>query len=62
LTGIYVVQNNNALLRLVKTGKRYDKDIEVLSGLNEGVRIVSKPDPDITDGVSIIEAFGGVAP
>jgi multidrug efflux pump subunit AcrA (membrane-fusion protein) len=62
LTGVYVVQNNNALLRLVKTGKRYEQGLEVLSGLDAGVRIVSKPGPDISDGVSISETSGGIAP
>ena len=62
LTGVYIVQNNTALLRLVKTGKRYDNGIEILSGLNAGVRIVSKPGGDIADGVTIAESSEGVAP
>jgi RND family efflux transporter MFP subunit len=63
LTGLYVVQNNRALLRLVKTGKRYEAGIEVLSGLNPGILIVSKPGPDVSDGVTIIEpAISGVTP
>jgi RND family efflux transporter MFP subunit len=52
LTGLYVVQNGQALFHLVKTGKRYDKGVEVLSGLDAGVRIVSRPG-DVTDGVTI---------
>jgi multidrug efflux pump subunit AcrA (membrane-fusion protein) len=63
LTGLYVVQNNQALFRLVKTGKRYDAGIEVLSGLNPGMRIVSKPDTDVAEGVTIIDpAISGVTP
>jgi multidrug resistance efflux pump len=54
LTGLYVVHNSQALFRLVKTGKRYDKGVEVLSGLDAGIRIVSRP-RDVTDGVTIID-------
>ena len=55
LTGVYVVQNNLALLRLIKTGKRYEKGIEVLSGLNTGARIVTQPTAEVSDGVTIID-------
>jgi multidrug efflux pump subunit AcrA (membrane-fusion protein) len=63
LTGLYVVQDKNAFLRLVKTGKHYDSGVEILSGLNAGVRIVVKPGSDVTDGVTILDpALGGVTP
>jgi membrane fusion protein, multidrug efflux system len=61
LTGLYLVQNNKALLRLVKTGKRYDEGVEILSGLDAGARIITKPGTDVTDGVTVIDP-GGATP
>jgi multidrug efflux pump subunit AcrA (membrane-fusion protein) len=54
LTSVYAVESDNiAHLRLVTTGKRYGERTEVLSGLEEGERVVDKPGPEITDGVRI---------
>jgi len=40
LTGVFVVDPSNIVrLRLIKTGKQYDDQLEVLSGLNDGDRI-----------------------
>jgi membrane fusion protein, multidrug efflux system len=55
LEGVYLVQNNVALLRLVKTGRRSDHRIEITSGLEPGARIVTAPTSDISDGVKIID-------
>jgi RND family efflux transporter MFP subunit len=54
LTGVYTVETDAALLRLVKTGKRYANGIEILSGLDPDIRIVTSPNAQITDGVRII--------
>jgi multidrug efflux pump subunit AcrA (membrane-fusion protein) len=41
LVGVFTVDSSNTLrLRLIKTGKQYDDQMEVLSGLNDGDRIV----------------------
>jgi multidrug efflux pump subunit AcrA (membrane-fusion protein) len=41
LVGVFVADASNLLhLRLIKTGKSYDDQLEVLSGLNDGDRIV----------------------
>jgi membrane fusion protein, multidrug efflux system len=53
LEGVYIVQNGAAMLRLVKTGKRYGGNIEILSGLEAGARIVTAPTSEITDGVKV---------
>jgi RND family efflux transporter MFP subunit len=37
---VFVVQDNRARLRLVKTGKRFADQVEIVSGLNEGDRVV----------------------
>jgi len=55
LTGVYVVQNDAATLRLIKTGKRYDTGFEILSGLTSGVRIVVAAAHELSDGVRVIE-------
>jgi multidrug efflux pump subunit AcrA (membrane-fusion protein) len=54
LTGVYTVVNDAAVLRLIKIGEHYANGIEVLSGLSPGVRIVTTPGAQITDGVEIV--------
>ena len=56
LVGIYVVQEDAALLRLIKIGKQSKDGIEVISGLDPGERIVTSVNSDIVDGVRVIES------
>jgi membrane fusion protein, multidrug efflux system len=56
LEGVYIVENGAALRRLIRTGKHYGENIEVLSGLAPGTRIVTTPTAEITDGVKIIDS------
>jgi RND family efflux transporter MFP subunit len=58
LEGVYIVQKDIALFRLIKTGKRFEQQIEVLSGLTPGTRIVVEPTNELSDGMKIIEAAG----
>ena len=54
LTGVFVVDDANiARLRLIKTGKAYGEQVEVLSGLNEGERIVIDGVAKLNDGVKV---------
>ncbi|MCU4174367.1 efflux RND transporter periplasmic adaptor subunit [Carboxylicivirga sp. N1Y90] len=54
LQGIWIVsQNNQALLRWVRLGKKYGDKIEVLSGLNEGSKLVVKADGRLYDGAEL---------
>lgn len=54
LTGIYVVDNQNkARFRVIRTGRTFDKSIEVLSGLNPKDRYISNPAINITNGVKV---------
>lgn len=54
LTGVFVVDEANvARLRLVKTGKSAGDGVEVLSGLNEGERIVTDGVAKVKDGVIV---------
>jgi membrane fusion protein, multidrug efflux system len=56
LTGVYAVQDDTALLRLVKAGQTFENGIEILSGLSAGTRILAVAGPNVADGVRIIAA------
>jgi RND family efflux transporter MFP subunit len=47
---IFVVQNNHARLRLVKTGKHWDDQVELLSGIQPGESIVATNPASLHDG------------
>jgi membrane fusion protein, multidrug efflux system len=54
LTGVFVVgQDGRVGFRLVKTGKRFDDKVEILSGLSAGERVVSKGAERLSDGSRI---------
>jgi multidrug efflux pump subunit AcrA (membrane-fusion protein) len=54
LTGVYVIGDGDvARLRLITIGKHYGSDIEVLSGLEPGERIVADRADQITDGAIV---------
>jgi multidrug efflux pump subunit AcrA (membrane-fusion protein) len=51
LTGVFAVDDKGiSRLRLVKTGKSYGDRVEILSGLNEGERIVIDGAANVNDG------------
>ncbi len=55
LVGVYVVDEKGvARLRLVYTGKSYDRKIEILSGLTAGDRIVVRGVEKISEGSRVI--------
>lgn len=47
---VFVVTNNRAQLRLVKTGARVGDEVEVVSGLDSGEQIVTEGAAALTDG------------
>ncbi|MFT3831008.1 MAG: efflux RND transporter periplasmic adaptor subunit [Opitutaceae bacterium] len=47
---VFVVANNLASLRLVKTGARHGAEIEILSGLAAGERLVAEPAITLREG------------
>lgn len=47
---IFVVTDGKALLRLVKTGKRLGREVELVSGVEAGERIVTHGAAALTDG------------
>lgn len=50
LTFVYVVSEGRAQMRLVKTGKTVGDQVELLSGVNAGDKIVTTIDGEIMDG------------
>jgi membrane fusion protein (multidrug efflux system) len=51
---VFVVEQDRAILRLVKTGRTTGEHIEILSGLNAGERVVSAPPAGLRDGQRVI--------
>jgi RND family efflux transporter MFP subunit len=47
---VFVVNSNRAELRLVKTGRRFEKTVEVLSGLSVGEQVVTETPSTLRDG------------
>jgi len=50
---VFVVDNGKAVIRQIKKGIESEKTIEVVDGLNEGDRIIIKPDNNTTEGMKI---------
>jgi RND family efflux transporter MFP subunit len=54
LNGVFIVDDRQiAHFRLVRTGKIYGDQVEVLSGLNDGQRYVQTVPPTMQDGVKV---------
>jgi multidrug efflux pump subunit AcrA (membrane-fusion protein) len=54
LAGVFVVDDAGVVrLRLIKIGKTYGENVEALSGLNVGERIVADGVADVKDGVKV---------
>lgn len=52
---IFVVSGGHAVLRYVRTGRREDGRVEILSGLSQNERIVAQPPPTLEDGAAVAE-------
>ncbi len=50
---VFVVENNRAVLRLVKTGRVSAGRIELLAGVNAGERVVAAPPAALRDGALV---------
>ena len=50
---IFVVEQDRAVLRLVKTGRTTGDRVEILSGLNPGEQIILAPPAALRDGQPI---------
>lgn len=63
LTGVFVVdQAGLARLRLIKTGRAFGDNVEILSGLNAGEQIVIEGPATIQDGTRVREVAPGKGP
>jgi multidrug efflux pump subunit AcrA (membrane-fusion protein) len=47
---VFVIGNGKAHLRLVKTGKRFGGEVEVLSGIESGEQVVTEGANLLADG------------
>lgn len=52
---VYVKENNRAVLREVQTGIESQKQVEIISGLMEGERLILSSDEELKDGAKIKE-------
>jgi RND family efflux transporter MFP subunit len=58
LSGVYTLENNNLIrLRFIKTGKVYGNNIEVLSGLDIGDKIITYPLDKVFDGIRAKKSY-----
>jgi multidrug efflux pump subunit AcrA (membrane-fusion protein) len=54
LNGVFVVDRDQiARFRLVRTGKTYDDQVEIVSGLQQGQRYVAAVPPTLKDGMPV---------
>ena len=56
LDGVFVTTDGVARFRWVRLGRAWADQIEVVSGLTAGDRIVAKPDASLREGAAIVEA------
>ncbi|MDX1824691.1 MAG: efflux RND transporter periplasmic adaptor subunit, partial [Thiohalomonadales bacterium] len=56
LTGIFIVDNKQiARFRLIRIGRRFDRTVEIITGIDEGQQFVVKPSPAVVDGARVEE-------
>lgn len=54
LTGVFIVdEKNTARFRLIRIGRAYGDQIEVISGLKDGTRLVAAYLPELTNGSAV---------
>jgi RND family efflux transporter MFP subunit len=54
LTGIFIVDDNQVTrFRLIRTGRRFDDTVEIITGLDDGQRFVVNPPPTLVDGAQV---------
>ncbi len=54
LTGVFIVdEKGTARFRLIRTGRSYGEQVEVISGLQDGARLVVDPPAQLTNGSTV---------
>lgn len=52
---VFVIEKDRAVIREVKQGIRSARQVEILSGLEEGERVILSPDEKIKEGITVKE-------
>lgn len=52
---VFVIEKDRAVIREVKQGIRSTRQVEILSGLEEGERVILSPDEKIKEGITVKE-------
>lgn len=52
---VFVIQDGRAYSRIIQTGHRNSRTVEIVSGLSEGDQVVLHPSDRISDGVAVAE-------
>jgi RND family efflux transporter MFP subunit len=54
LTGVFIVDDKNiARFHLIRTGRQFGEQMEVISGLRDGTRVVTAPPVQLTNGSAV---------
>lgn len=54
LTGVFIVDDaHTARFRLIRTGRVYGSQVEVLAGIPHGTRVVTRPPPELANGAVV---------
>lgn len=54
LTGVFIVDDKNiARFRLIRIGRRFGEQVEVISGIKDGTRLVTAPPVQLTNGSAV---------
>ena len=54
LTALFILdEKQTARFRLVRTGRKIDNTVEIVSGLKPGARYVTRPPPTLSDGTTV---------
>jgi len=54
LTGVFIVdEKNTARFRLIRIGRAYGNQVEVISGIKDGTRLVTTSPPELTNGSAV---------
>jgi multidrug efflux pump subunit AcrA (membrane-fusion protein) len=54
LTGVFIVdEKNTARFRLIRIGREYGDQVEVISGIKDGTRLVAASSPELTNGAAV---------
>ena len=54
LTGVFIVdEKGTARFRLIRIGREYGDQVDVISGIKDGTRLVTAPSPELTNGSAV---------